>query len=472
MNKTGKRICSVALAMLMTVTLLAGVPAKEVQAATTLQNPRRDNSGVVTWDCVYFGRYPQSDATGKTKDPIKWRVLSVEGEDAFLVADTNLDLQRYNWIWETATWETCTMRSWLNGYGSNSNVGGEDYSGDNFIDRAFTAVEQDAIITTTVVNADNPLYGTAGGNNTKDKVFLLSYDEVTNPAYGFSSDYSTDDNARKRRNTAYVAGGGTIGSSNMSSKGSTDWWWLRSPGYDSSNAMLVSYDGDVYQNGDDVLSPDNAACPALHLNLSSSNLWSYAGTVSSDGSSTEGENPPDISDENKDVPKAGTQVTVGNGIYKVTTSTSSRKEVTYVKPKSSKKTSVTIPSTVKINGYTCKVTGIASNAFVNNKKLTKVTIGKNVTSIGKSAFKKCTKLKNVIIKSPSLKTIGSNAFNGDKNLKNIIIKSKKLTSKSIGKNVFKGTNKKLVIKVPKSKVKSYKKFLTKKGNAKVHVRKG
>ena len=172
------------------------------------------------------------------------------------------------------------------------------------------------------------------------------------------------------------------------------------------------------------------------------------------------------------LPVQGTQVTVGNGIYKVTKSTSSQKEATYVKPKSKNKTSVSIPDTIKINGFTYKVTSVAANALSGNKKVTKVTVGKNVTSIGKNAFKKCTKLKTVTLKSASLKSIGSNAFYGDKNLKTITIKSSKLTSKSVGKNVFKGTNNKLTIKVPKKKVSSYKKFLKKKRNTKIIVKKG
>ncbi|MDE6626907.1 MAG: leucine-rich repeat domain-containing protein [Lachnospiraceae bacterium] len=293
-EKQGRKSLSTLLASVLAITLLSGIPVGNmgsVQAATTLNNPRISSDGVVTWDCVYFGSYPQSDATGETKDPIKWRVLSVDGKDAFLVADTNLDVQRYNGAYVSVTWETCTMRSWLNGYGSSSNVCGKDYSSDNFLDRAFTASEQNAIKTTAVVNADNPAYGTAGGNSTQDKIFLLSYDEVTNPAYGFSSDYSTSDNARKRINTAYVAKGGTTGSS-YGSEGSTAWWCLRSPGWSSIKAMNVDRDGAVDRYNGDVGHHDRAVCPALHLNLSSSNLWSYAGTVRSDGESTEGDNPP------------------------------------------------------------------------------------------------------------------------------------------------------------------------------------
>lgn len=125
-KRTGKHILSGVLAAVIAIPLMTGIAAKDmskVQAATTLHNPRRAEDGLVTWDCVYFGRYPQSDATGAKSDPIKWRVLSVNGNDAFLVADCNLDAQVYHTKFDDAgtTWEMCTIRSWLNGYGSDSN---------------------------------------------------------------------------------------------------------------------------------------------------------------------------------------------------------------------------------------------------------------------------------------------------------------------------------------------------------------
>ena len=251
-------------------------------ASTTLSNPRKDSSGNVIYDCVWFGSYPQSDATGVRKDPIKWRVLEVNGDDAFIVADCNLDVQKYNDTHTDVTWETCTMRKWLNS---------------DFMNRAFTSSEQSAIKMTNVVNEDNPEYGTEGGNDTQDKMFLLSLDEVMNEKYGFSSDNTTYDNARKRKNTAYAAKGGTIGSSFMENEGTTNWWWLRSPGNSSDDATYVSDDGNFGWYGYYVdFDRYNAVCPALHLNLSSSNLWSYAGIVSSDGTVTSGENTTEVVD--------------------------------------------------------------------------------------------------------------------------------------------------------------------------------
>jgi len=131
-------------------------------------------------------------------------------------------------------------------------------------------------------------------------------------------------------------------------------------------------------------------------------------------------------------------------------------KVTYVKPASKKITGITIPSTVKINGYVCKVTAIDKNAFKGCKKLKSVKIGKNVQTIGERAFYQCKALQKIGIPS-NVKSIKKEAFAGCKNLKNVTFQGKKVTS--IGKNAFKNTKKKIKISVPKSKYKAYKKLL-------------
>lgn len=130
---------------------------------------------------------------------------------------------------------------------------------------------------------------------------------------------------------------------------------------------------------------------------------------------------------------------------KVTSSFGNNPTVTYTKSTNTRAGSVTIPATVTIDNVTYKVTSVAASAFSGNKKVTKVTIGGNVTSIGKNAFRNCSKLKNITVKSSTLKTVGGNAL--------------------------KGTNKKLVIKVPSKKVSAYKKLFKGKGNSKVKVKK-
>ncbi len=292
-KKIRKRI----LPFLMTFALLVGLfptghAAESRAAGHGLANPVTDENGVTKWDTIYFGNYWQSDTNGDgkadkndEKEPIKWRVLSIDGDDAFLLADKNLDVQRYNDTETDVTWETCTMRSWLNGYDASLNISGNNYTSDCFLKNAFTSSERSAIQTTDVVNDDNPDHGAVGEGGTQDKVFLLSMDEVTNPDYGFSP--STDD-TRKALNTGYVANGGEINSDLVYVAGSADDWWLRSPGYGGNDcAIIVSDDGESGWDGS--VSNACAVRPAIHLNLNASSdaistsNWSYAGTVSSDG---------------------------------------------------------------------------------------------------------------------------------------------------------------------------------------------
>ena len=188
-------------------------------------------------------------------------------DSLFLLSDQNLDVFQYHTEEEDVTWETSTMRSWLNGYSAEQNTGGSsgtDYTSDNFIGAAFSEKEQGAIADTTVVNDDNPTFGTEGGNDTTDQIFLLSIEEVQNADYGF-----TDDSSRIATNTAYVAGGGKIGSSYMNGVGEAGYWWLRSPGGFGDNAADVMDDGYVFSFGGNVDSDYTAVRPAFNLDLTS-----------------------------------------------------------------------------------------------------------------------------------------------------------------------------------------------------------
>ena len=272
--------------------------AEQQKSQYILHNPKvEDDSSTesgkkVTWNCLWFGSYPQSQITAedgeiytiltnidnwnkngdviientkyhKTEkdyfkyEPIKWRVLQSENGEAFLLSDVILDKQLYNENDKYVTWEKSSLRAWLN---------------KKFIKRAFIDEEREKINITEIVNQDNPDYGTEGGNNTSDKIFLLSLSEVSEQQdgekYGF-----LDDEIR------------ACGKSDFSKTGS--WWWLRSPGSYSLDAAEVNDDGWVGRNGSRVDSSYGGVRPALHLNLSSSNLFSYAGTVSSDGTKNE-----------------------------------------------------------------------------------------------------------------------------------------------------------------------------------------
>ena len=236
------------------------------------------NDGVTTWDCIYFGNYWQKDTNGDgkadqndEKQPIKWRVLSVDGDDAFLLADQNLFCSTYDvgsFVGEEITWETCALRERLNS---------------GFLSDAFSAVEQAEIRDTNVENKNNLEYGTEGGNDTVDKIYLLSIEEVSNAAYGFNSNYSEPSDTRIARDTAYAAFSGRQ-SFNIY-EGSADYWRLRSPGKDDISAAIIKSNGAGEHCDWGYKAGLNAVRPALHLNLSSP-VWKPAGKVRSDDSGT------------------------------------------------------------------------------------------------------------------------------------------------------------------------------------------
>ena len=126
--------------------------------------------------------------------------------------------------------------------------------------------------------------------------------------------------------------------------------------------------------------------------------------------------------------------TIGGLKYKLSGS-----KATVTGPESKTAVKLTIPSAIKVNGRKYQVTGIKSGAFRSMKKLTAVTIGANVKTIGKNAFRSCPKLKT------------------------LTIKTKNLTSSSVGSDAFRGIYKKATFHCPQGKVKAYKKMLLKKG---------
>ena len=203
---------------------------------------------------VSFGTYPQTKA-GNDATPIEWLVLARDGNKALLISRYGLDAQRYNKDTTSVTWETCTLRTWLNG---------------TFYNKAFSSAEQAAILTTNVDNSKNQCYSgwnTSGGNNTQDKVFLLSYAEA-NKYFGVTYDNSSNTKSRVAP-TAYAIAQGAWTSSSNKTADSTDagWWWLRSPGTYQDYAAIVYFVGSLDFNYVD--SDSGSVRPALWVNLES-----------------------------------------------------------------------------------------------------------------------------------------------------------------------------------------------------------
>jgi serine/threonine protein kinase len=165
-------------------------------------------------------------------EPIAWRVLAVEDDRALLISAYLLEDRRYNEQGGDITWETCTLRQYLNG---------------EFLQANFSADEQTRITTVVNQNNDNPVYGTDGGNPTEDRVFLLSFDEAAK--------YFTEDSDRIADKL----------------QGEHSWWWLRSPGATVHHAADIMSSGELNANGtglgDGNDSYSNGVRPALWLNL-------------------------------------------------------------------------------------------------------------------------------------------------------------------------------------------------------------
>lgn len=233
-------------------------------------------SGTVKWDCIYFGHYWQRAGTKEDKtliDPekekIKWRVLSVDGDDAFLMADSILTHQGG---FETdQTWEDSSVRNWLNGYG-------EKYEEDRFLKDAFSSEERNAIRKVSVINEDNPEDGTKGGEDTKDKIYLLSYKEVCNGEYGFNEDFYQPSDTRITETVPYYRWKNypSLYDPSTSYQNLLGQWLLRTPCKNGSLAINPKGYGSAYYISAGVR-------PVLHLDLSKTDLWSYAGTVNCTG---------------------------------------------------------------------------------------------------------------------------------------------------------------------------------------------
>ena len=196
-------------------------------------------------DTIIFGAYEQDNNTGNGKEPIEWRVLAKEGNRILVISKYGLDAKAYNDIYTSTTWETCTLRQWLN---------------NDFYNAAFSEEEKAAIPTVTVTAEDNAEYSTYAGKDTNDKVFLLSIREA--------NQYFSSDEDRLCAPTDYAIAQGAWTSDYTTGGRAAGSWWLRSPGMVSSIAAFVRSDGLVRYSGDYVCRGSSVARPALWIDLS------------------------------------------------------------------------------------------------------------------------------------------------------------------------------------------------------------
>ena len=213
---------------------------EETASKTESSSQEKDkNPEYKVGETIEFGNYPQ-DKDG-TEKPIEWIVMKNEGNQVLLLSKYVLDAKSYNEEWEDVTWETSDIRQWLN---------------NEFYTAAFNKSEKAKIQTSLIKNEDNSEHGTSGGNDTEDKVFLLSEKEA-------ETLFSNDDE-RIAKATEYAEKSGVYVNEEKAA-----YWWLRSTGDYSCSAAVVSSSGWVYGDGSYVFNYYDGVRPALHLNLQS-----------------------------------------------------------------------------------------------------------------------------------------------------------------------------------------------------------
>ena len=219
--------------------LLAGLTYKD--SAEKLQSIKplllaKANPG----DTVFFGAYEQDNNTSNGKEDVEWLVLEVKDGKALVVSKYALDCKQYNTSNANVTWETCTLRKWLN---------------TDFINSAFSSDEKAKIPTVTVSADKNPGYSANPGNATQDQVFLLSITEANK--------YFNSNGARQCEPTDYAVANGAW----ESDSGNFCWWWLRSPGVTQYSAAYVFCGGGVTESGDGVDIGTSAVRPAMWISI-------------------------------------------------------------------------------------------------------------------------------------------------------------------------------------------------------------
>ncbi len=154
--------------------------------------------------------------------PISWRVLEQRGKLRLLHAEELLTQRAYNEQRVLMSWKACSLRAWLN---------------HDFPEAAFDRDERSQLVASAVHAAENPDYGTPGGQNSMDKVFLFGIDEL-------KKYYPTDADR-------------TMG----------DWWWTRTPGSNLVSAVAVYPDGSLYIPGININYTDGGVRPAMWILL-------------------------------------------------------------------------------------------------------------------------------------------------------------------------------------------------------------
>ena len=399
-----------------------------VQAQEAMPSNPKVLDGVTTWDCIYFGNFPQKDRKGK-KQPIKWRVLYVEGSDAFLISDHIL----YHMDFVTkdgmdVNWENNNIRAWLNSYDMDNferalNID-DDFYNNGFLNIGFSEQEKNAIIKQNL------------GDDCNDYIYLPSKEEMLTSTYGFSSDEDKADFAKKAQSTPFDEERG-LGYIQECVK--TDCYYLRNFSQDPVYVNEGLHMDEIHRDG--TYSPTSfwihglGVRPVLHLDLSKK-VWSNAGTIRSDivVEKTSGDYEYYIYDDEAVISAYnGTEISIS------IPETLDGYPVGYVSwldessdiEESNEEDNEDKPDTLQSVIFPDSVWGIG---YLGQDNLVSVTLGSGLEIIKSWIFSGCETLESIIIPS-GVEEIGYDAFSYCINLKSINIPS---SVKEIGSSAFSG----------------------------------
>ena len=191
-------------------------------------------------DIIKFGQYEQDDNVKNGKEEIEWQALDVKDGKVLVVSLYALESKAYHSPWQDVTWETCTLRKWLN---------------DSFLNTAFGAQHQNLIPAVTVPADANPNYKTNPGNDTNDKVFLLSLREAET--------YFPDSYERRCEKSEKVHR-----ATDDETCHNDSWWWLRTPSFRQNEAVIVrQYNATSDFSNLPVCNTYGAVRPAMWIDL-------------------------------------------------------------------------------------------------------------------------------------------------------------------------------------------------------------
>lgn len=176
----------------------------------------------------------------KVKDKIQfggyaWQVLSVEDNKALIITEKIIEQRPYHNEYVEITWADSSLRKYLNT---------EFYDG-------FSEAEKARIVPIINKNPDNPWFGTLGGRDTKDKIFIPSLEEIACRYFGDSSELLYSQRKNKRywyerkdiNNVRRIA---------VDKEKNYWWYWIRTPGRYSVKAVYVFPDGNIGIHGNNI----------------------------------------------------------------------------------------------------------------------------------------------------------------------------------------------------------------------------